>query len=308
MKINPRESLWVEKYRPQQLEDMLLPEVIKSKLKKDIADNNVQNLALFSNQPGTGKTSLAKSIIQELGGEALFLNASMENGIDTLRTKIMQFCTSESFDAKLKIIVLDESDNFSQDSQKALRGIIEQFSVSSRFILTGNYKDKIMDAVLDRFSVYDFSDFSREEMVKPIFERLKFVLENEKITYNPQDLIPVINTFYPSIRSAIKTLQQYSGTGELVLPSHGLDKLGAFNHLFDLVKAKDFESIIKECNKINSASSAYKEFFKKIDSVNPGKKLQYTVIIAKYQHMDSTARDKNLNLAAACAELCHLGV
>ena len=312
MLINEKEELFYEKYRPQRIQDLILPEAMKTKLQSKLDSQNLPNLGLFSNSPGTGKTSTAKAIITEFlnkyGGESLFINASLDNGIDTLRSEIQKFACQSSFDSKIKIVVLDEGDKFSEKGQAAFRGFIEEFSSNCRFIFTGNYKENIIPALLDRLECYDYNELPKNEMIVPIFERLKFILDNEKIEYNPNDLIPVINTFYPSIRSMVKTLQQCSSTGKFILNEKELDQVNSYNSLINNILENNFKGIISEANLINNPSSFYKMMYSKVLEINHPKINNPLIIIslAKYQHMDLSVRDKNLNLCACCVEISNL--
>jgi len=302
MNVNKNQSIWMEKYRPVDTNDLVLPESIKQKFNQYAKNEDIPNLGLWSNNPGTGKTSTATALIKEIGGEALFINASMDNGIDVLRSQISNFASTESFDGKLKIVVLDEVDNLSQSAQFAFRSLIESFSNNCRFILTGNFKEKMLDPLLDRLENYDFNNFDKKEMVKPIFERLKAVLENEKITYDPKDLVPIINTYYPSIRSMIGALQKFSSTGTLVINAGDLDNQTEYNAIVDTVKAKDFNGMVNLVNELTSPDNMYTYMYKTVSTFEE-KMPQVVMILAKYQFQAGSVRDKNLNLAAALTEI-----
>lgn len=219
----PVSTVWYEKYKPKNVSELIVPSDIKERMISFISREEVPHIGLFSTEPGTGKSSTAHAIITQIGCEALWINASMEKGIEVLRGKIQNFASQASFDGKLKIVVMDEFDNFSQDGQKAFRGFINEFSDNCRFIITGNYKEKIIEPLLNRLEVYDFNSFDRKEILKPIFERLQEILNNEGISYEKRDLVPVINSFYPSIRAMIGAIQRYGESGALVVPSppHG---------------------------------------------------------------------------------------
>lgn len=302
-KVDNNETLYYEKYRPQIIQDLLLPKEIKTKIQNSVSNKDIPNFGLWSDKPGTGKTSTAKAIIQEINGEALFINASLENGIDTLRGKIARFAASKSFDGITKIVVLDEADHFSKDGQAAFRGFIEEFSGNCRFIFTGNFKDKMISPLLDRLENYDFNEFSIEELAKPILDRLTFILDNEKTNYQKTDLIPVIKTYYPSIRSMVKTLQKFTVNGTLQIPENELDGLHSFDTIVNHIKAKKFNEMVKDVNSINAPSSFYSFMYNQIDNFKNQQKPQLVMTLAKYQEMDTNVRDKNLNMAACCTEL-----
>lgn len=305
--IDMSKSVWYERYKPSCVEDMVLPQEIKSKLQSYVDKQDIPALGLFSSNPGTGKSSTAHSIIKEINGEALWINASMEKGIDVLRGKISKFASQGSFDDKIKIVVMDEFDHFSKDGQAAFRGFIDEFNQNCRFIFTGNYKEKIIDPLLDRLEVYDFNSFSKEEMVKPIFERLKFILGNENVQYDPKSLVPVINTYYPRIRSMVGTLQKFSKNGVFKVSEHELDDINVFDKVMQWVQPSTFIEMITEVNKLNGPDNMYSYLYNNAAKYfQPQHYPNVVLIIAKYQHMSDSVRDKNLNLAACLTELMKL--
>ncbi len=302
MNVVPKMTIWMEKYRPITTEDLVLPELIKNKFRQYAKNEDIPNLGLWSNNPGTGKTSTATALIKEINGEALFINASMDNGIDLLRSQISNFASTESFDGKLKIVVLDEVDNLSQAAQFAFRSFIELFSNNCRFILTGNFKEKMLDPLLDRLENYDFNNFNKKEIIKPIFERMQAVLINEKIKFEPKDLVPIINTYYPSIRSMLGALQKFSNTGTLIINQNDLDNQDEYQAIIDAVQNKNFNEMINLVNELTSPDNMYTYIYKTISTWE--KAMPAVVMIcAKYQFQSATVRDKNLNLAAGLTEI-----
>jgi len=298
------EAVWYHKYQPQKVEDCILPDEMKKSLDKAISSDTVPNLAFFSFTGGTGKSATVNSILKDLNSEAMWINASLENGIDTLRGKILNFASQQSFDDKRKVVVLDEIDNMSSNSQMGMRGFVDEFSTNCSFIITGNYKDKIIPQLLQRFETYEFETFAKSEMVRPIFERLSFILTNEQKEFNPKDLVSVINTYYPSIRSMVGALQKYSTTGTLVIPEGELDNAGKFETVIDCIAKKKFNDMIDSVNNITAPSAffgwAYKNMNKYFEKENLPKAV---MIFAKYQDYDTRAVDKSLNMAACCTEL-----
>jgi len=305
--IDTTKSVWYERYKPSCVDDLVIPSVIKSKLQKYVQTQDIPNIGLFSSNPGTGKSSTAHAIIKEIGGEALWINASMEKGIDVLRGRVGKFASQSSFDDNIKIVVMDEFDNFSQDGQKAFRGFIDEFSENCRFIFTGNYKEKIIQPLLDRLEVYDFNSFAKEEMVKPIFERLRFILDNEGVQYDPKALVPVINTYYPRIRSMVGSLQKFSKDGVFQVSEHELDDVNVFDKIMQWVSPSTYTEMITEINKLNGPDNMYTFLYNNAAKYfKPEVYPNVVLIIAKYQHMSDSVRDKNLNLAAALTELMRL--
>lgn len=307
MKFDASKSIWYERYKPQTVEDLILPQSLKEKFLNYVKNEDIPNLGFFSTIPGLGKSSTSHALIKDLGSEALWINASMENGIDVLRGKIAKFASSNSFNDKIKIVVMDEFDNFTHSGQTAFRGFIDEFSQNCRFIFTGNYKEKIIQPLLDRLEIYDFSTFPKQEMVKQIAERLKFILDNEKIQYEPKQLVPIINTYYPKIRSMIGALQKFSKNGVLTFEEGDLDDLNVFDKILQLLKQKAYFDMVTEVNKLNAPDNMYTFLYKHgVKYFDESKYPNVVLIIAKYQHMSEMVRDKNLNLAACLTELMKL--
>jgi DNA polymerase III delta prime subunit len=299
-------SIWEVKYKPELIADLILPEELKQKLQSMVDKKDFPNIGLFSSIPGTGKSCTCNAILKELGCDAEWINASLESGIDVLRGKIHNFVRTGSSNDELKYIVMDEADYLNPNStQPAFRGFLDEFSSNCRFIFTGNYKDKLIEPLISRLQCIDYDGFSKADLIKPIFERLKFILENENIQYDPKDLVPVINTFYPSIRNMIGTLQKCSGTGTLKIED--LDDVNMYDNVMKVVSPSTYLEMIAEVNKLNAPSNLYNFIYKNASKYfAPGNYPKVIVTIAKYQHMDSLVRDKNLNAAACLTELVGL--
>jgi len=305
--VDKSKSVYYERYKPQCVDDLIVPPKLKEKLKGYVQRQDIPNLGLFSTEPGTGKSSCSTSILMDIGGEALWINASLEKGIDTVRGKIAKFASQSSFDDNIKIVVMDEFDNFSQDGQKAFRGFIDEYSENCRFIFTGNYKEKIIQPLLDRLEIYEFNQFSKEEMIKPIFERLRFILDNEGTQYNPKDLVPVINTYYPRIRSMVGALQKYSKDGVFKVQQNDLDDVNVFDEVLRLVHPSTYTEMIQAVNMLNSPDNMYSFLYNNAGKYfKPEHYPNVVVCIAKYQQWSDGVRDKNLNAAACLTELLKL--
>lgn len=307
MKVVKNQSIWYERYKPQLVDDVILPRAILDKFKGYVQNQDIPAIGLFSSLPGTGKSSLANAIITELGSESLWINASMERGIDVLRGRIQKFASQTSFDDNIKIVVMDEFDHFSREGQAAFRGFIDEYSANCRFIFTGNYKEKIIEPLLDRLEIYDFESFSKEEMIKPIFERLCLILENENVEYVKKDLVPIINTYYPRIRSMVGALQKFTDNGVLTIDANSLDDLDVFDTVMQLVNPGTYLDMIQAVNKLNAPDNMFSFLYKNADKYFKTEKYPNLVIaVAKYQHMADSVRDKHLNLAACLTEVMKL--
>jgi DNA polymerase III delta prime subunit len=304
--INKKEYVWEEKYRPKVIDDIILPEDMKESIKHWLETGEIPNLLLVSKNPGLGKSSLAHVIINELGCDARFVNASLERNIDTLRSDIQGFVSTASFDGKPKIIVLDEADYLNADStQPALRGFIEQFSKNARFILTANYKEKIIPAVRDRLQTYDFDKEFNEhkELIKDIYLRSVNILENEDISFEPQDLKYLVKNHYPSFRTIVKKLQQYSFSGSLEIHKNNVDVETVYDDLIKNTLEKDFSSMRKNITKVHDTGTLYTYFYDELDKFPMEKHPPIVMILAKYQANEGLVRDKVVNTAACLTEI-----
>lgn len=293
-------SIWYEKYKPKKVQEMVLPEALSVKIQGYVNKKDIPNMLLVSNTPGTGKSSMAYAIIKEMGSEAIWINASLERGIDVLRGKIQKFASSSSFDDNLKIVVLDELDNTSADLQLALRGFTDSFSDNVRFIMTCNYKDKIIEPLLNRLEIYDFDTLNKKEMIKPIFEKLKYILEAEGIQYDPKDVAELIGQNYPSIRGMISDLQKFSTNGKLEFTASDLGSSGSFD---EVMKSSSYMEMLERVNALGSPSSMYTHLYNNLKLFQTEGIQVVILALAKYQEMSGSVRDKHLNLAACLTEI-----
>lgn len=206
----PASFIWFEKYRPQTLEEIILPEPIKNAIKEFGSQENIPHL-MFVGKPGLGKTSLAKIIAKSvIKCQYLYINASDENGIDAIRTKVISFSQTKSIDGRIKIIILDECDGLTQDAQKALRNVMEEFHKVTRFILTANFGHKIINALTSRCQKFDIQ-ISKSQFT----EHLATILTKESIQFESSQIESITEQYYPDLRLAINELQKNSRSGVL---------------------------------------------------------------------------------------------
>lgn len=294
-------NIWFEKYAPKTIDEVILPEKLKNKLKNYIKNNSLPNLGFWSQEPGLGKSSTAKAIINTMKADALFVNASMERNIDTLRGKIFNFASSQSLSDDPKIVVMDESDNLSKDTQSAMRGFLDQFSKNCTFIFTGNYKSKIIEPLLDRLENYDFMDFTLDEpTIIAIFTRLKSALENEGVTVDidtKKTLVKIIRSNYPRIRNMISTIQRSVDDGVFTYTEESTD----FRDIIETLKSKDYTKMITQVNSLSNPDAMYEYLYKHIELYKDLPKA--ILVLAKGQFQSDQVRDKNLNLASSLVEL-----
>ena len=306
-KIDNSQFIWAEKYRPQCIDDMIISEEMRSKFLQFRKDGRFPHLLLSSVTPGIGKTSITNAIIKELEADTKWINCSQDRGIDTFKYGVKDFVTSVSIDDSPKIVVGDEADGLTNDAQKALRAIIEEYSKHSTFIFTCNYKEKLMEPLRNRFIQFDFDAMytnHKKEIALQVLERLKFILENEGITYSLKDLSTIIQNFFPSIRKMILILQQCIVDGKLIIDENIISTNNKMQTIMDTIKNKNFSSTRKELNDINDPGALYSYIFKHLDShFTPASQPQAVLLTAKYQDMHANARDKIITAAAFAVEL-----
>lgn len=306
-KIDESKSVWYHRYTPFTIQDMILPIAMKERLQKAVKKQKLKHYGFFSNMGGLGKSALCHAIIKEVDGEALWINASIDRGIDVMRTKIGKFASQTSFSDNAKIVIMDEFDNFSQDGQKAFRGFIDEFGTNCTFIFTGNHPEKIIPQLLQRLETYDFAEFPKAEIVKPIFNRLTFILENENVTYEQKDVLAIITTYYPSIRAMIGALDKFSEDGVLKVSESQLDVQSTYNHIIDLMAPNSYFDMITEANKLASPNNMYSFIYKNAETLFPMQNYPKIVItVAQYEFQSLQSRDKHLQLGACLTALMPL--
>jgi replication factor C small subunit len=300
--------LWVEKYRPKTLSDCILPVDLSVVFNGMIKEGTIPNMMLYG-KAGTGKTTVARAIANDIGADSIIINCSEENGIDTLRTKIRNYCSTVSLNGGLKVVILDEFDYANPNSiQPALRGAIEEFAKNCRFIMTCNYKNRIIDALHSRCTVIDFTIPAAEkaQLATGILKRMEHILTNEKVQYETPVLVNLIKKHFPDIRRTLNELQRYSSSGRIDVGILAQGSCDSYKELLGYMKAKDFAS----CRKwtMQNIDLNTTEFFRKLynelyNVLKPNSIPQAILIIAEYQYKASFAADQEINTMAMIVQI-----
>lgn len=302
------EFLWSQRYRPKSVSDCIIPDRLKITFQEFVDTQEIPNLMLCGTA-GVGKTTLAMAMCSQLGLSHMFINASRERGIDTLRTKIVSYASTTSFDGKRKVIILDEADNLTHDTQLALRGSIEEFSHNCTFILTCNYKAKIIEAIHSRCAIIDFTlkNDEKPRMAAAFFKRLSEILTQEKVEYTDEVLIAVVKKFFPDYRRTLNEIQRYAKGGKLDagLLTH-INDFKTLSVLFKNLKEKDFTATRKwvaSNSDIDSSTLFRKVYDSLVEHMKPESIPQAILILAKYQYQSAFVADQEINTMAFFTEL-----
>ena len=299
--------LWVEKYRPRKIAETILPDDLKRTFQRLVDTGELPNM-LFTGTAGLGKTTVAKALCNELHLDYIVINGSEEGNIDTLRGKIKQFASSVSLQGGYKVVILDEADYLNaQSTQPALRAFIEEFSNNCRFILTCNFKNRIIEPLHSRCSVYEFNT-SKKDLVplcQTMLAKCGNILYNEGIEHTEKDLVPVIMKHAPDWRRVLNELQRYSVLGHISSSSTSTSG-GSFADLFLLLKNKEFKKMRSwVVNNIDTDASAIFRgvYDEAIDHVKPQSVPQLVLILADYQYKNAFVADHELNVVACMTEI-----
>lgn len=290
-----REMLWVEKYRPKTLEDMKLPETALALFQKNIEEAFLPNY-LFSGSVGTGKTTVARILLDQIDCVVLALNASDDRGIETIRNRVKPFLMSAT-PRKWKVVFFDEADMLTSEAQTSLRNIMEEHADHGRFILTANYERKIIEPIQSRCHTVSFQGVTQEDVVRLLQE----ICEAESIKADAVSLMDLTEEHYPDIRKAITTLQLLTKDREFVY-----ERASSFQHeLLAAIQAKDFVRIVTllENNPLTEFTEMYEFLFDAAKDLKVGDKGKVRLLVAEYLYRDATVAIKRINFLALCERL-----
>lgn len=300
--------LWVEKYRPKNINDCVLPNETKKIFLDFVNNKEIPNL-LLCGTAGVGKTTVAKALCNELDADFVLINGSEERNIDTLRVKIKQFASTVSLSGGPKIVILDEADYLNpQSTQPALRGFIEEFSKNCRFIFTCNYKNRIIPPLHSRCSVVDFTIESSQkpQIASQIFQRTLQILTEENIDYNEKVVVELINKFFPDFRRVLNELQKYSSSG--TIDSGVLSNLDdeSLNEVIGFIKNKEFSKMRKwvALNIHNDPQAIYRKIYDSLFTKMENNSIpQAIIILSDYTYKSAFVADQEVNMVACMTEL-----
>ena len=305
----PESLLWVESHRPKTIDDCILSDTIKGTLSDLVKDEKVSNL-MFTGPSGVGKTTAARAICDQTNSDYIVINGSDEGRmIDTLRTKMTQFCSTISIRGGRKVVIIDEADYMNPDSvQPAMRNFIEKFAENCSFIFTCNYKNRIIDPIHSRCAVVDFSLNKQEkpEIAMQFLNRCDHILTDHGIVYDRDVVAALISKHFPDFRRVINELQRYSTSGEIT--SGILANIGELNLnlLISALREKNFQNMRKwvVSNVDNDPATVYRKIYDKLYEVLEKSSIpQAVLIIADYQYKSAFVADQEINLVACLVEL-----
>ena len=302
-----KDILWVEQYRPSTIDDLILPESIKSTFREIISKDKIPNLIL-SGSAGVGKTSAAVVLCKSLNCDYIIVNGSDEGRlIETLRNKLTQYCSSVSMSGGRKVVIIDEADYMTPDSvQPAMRGFIEKFSSNCSFIFTCNFKNRIIEPIHSRCAVIDYSASDSQQMCADFMERCNFILKEEGIESDPKVVAELIMKHFPDFRRVLNELQRYSVSGKIdsgILLNISDTNM---NELVESLKSKNFKSVRAWVvnNLDNDPQKVYRKIYDKLyEKCKPESIPAIILVIANYQYKSAFVGDQEINLMACLVEI-----
>ena len=305
--VKTENTLWVEKYRPQTLKYYIGNDLLKEKVQSYLDNNDVPHLLLYG-KAGTGKTTLAKIIAQTIECDMMIINASDENNVETVRNKVKNFASGAGFKG-FKIIILDEFDYMTPNAQAILRNLMETFSRHTRFILTCNYHEKIIEPILSRCQTFAVNPPSKKEVAVHVTE----ILNKEGIRFDIKDVADIISSFYPDIRRVMNTCQLQSSKGELKVDKQTILQADFKNKIVDLLASGEekrnaymqIRQIVGD-NKVNDFAELYTALYERLDDYAAGNTANVILELAQGQFRDALVIDKEICFMATVIAIINI--
>ena len=299
--------LWTEKYRPQTIEDCILPKRLKEVFQQYASQKQIPNL-LLTGSAGVGKTTVAKALCQEVGCDYLVINGSDESGIDTFRVKIKNYASSMSFTGGRKVIIIDEADYLNPNStQPALRSAIEEFASNCSFIFTCNYKNRIIEPLHSRMAVIEFGlkNGEKMKMATEFLKKTEFILQTEKIEFDKKVVAELVTKHFPDFRRVINELQRYSQLGKIDVGVLAQVADVSTTEIVKYIKDKDFGAVRKwvATNEIDPTTFFRKLYDNLYDFLKPHSIPQVILILADYQYKQAFVVDQEINTVACLIQI-----
>jgi replication factor C small subunit len=301
--MKKQHTLWIEKYRSENLDQYIGNEIIKSRIEDCITQNDIPHF-IFSGTAGTGKTTLAKLIVNNIKCDYIYLNASDENGIDMIREKVKGFASAASFQP-IKVVILDEADFLTGPAQAALRNIIEEYSASTRFVLTCNYIERLIEPLTSRCEIHILKPPSMGEVAKHVCTN---ILDVESVKYDIKEVAALIKDSYPDIRSIIKNLQ--AGTKDNQF-KYTISSVEWLNHLTTILASRDqkawysIRQLVADAQ-VDDFQTAYRFLFDNLDKYSYGHDAEISVVLDDFIWRAGVVPDKEINFAACIAKILEL--
>ena len=300
-------SLWVEKYRPRNLDEYVGNEHLKQKVSDYLSSGDVPHL-LFFGKAGTGKTTLAKLIVNSINCDHIIINASDENNVDTVRNKVKGFASTVGF-KDLKVIILDEFDYMTPNAQAILRNLMETFSKHCRFILTCNYVEKVIDPIQSRCQTFQIVPPTKKDVAVQISQ----ILGKEGVSFEPKDLVPIIDSSYPDIRRIINTCQLNSSKGKLKLDTTSVIDSDIKSKVVEILKSNDAKpnkwKTIRQAiadSRVQDFTELYSYLYEKVDEYGSGNTSNIILILSESQHKDALVVDKEITFMSCIIQIVAL--
>ena len=296
-------TLWVEKYRPTNLDTYIGNDQLKSKVKVYLESGDLPHLLLFG-KAGTGKTTLAKLLVNNIDCDYLYINASDENNVETVRSKVKNFASTMGF-KDYKVIILDECDYITPNAQAALRNLMETFSKHCRFILTCNFVERIIDPIQSRCQTFQVIPPNKNDVAK----HLHNILTQESVSYEREDLAILVNSGYPDIRRVINGAQRQSVGGKLEIDKQSIVENDYKLKLLEILEKQDKKSAFNNSRqliadaKVTDFADLFRLLYDEVDTYGKGHLAECILIIAKYELSDAQVVDKEINAMAMIIEI-----